>query len=165
MDRGASVPDPALVASDQAASHLGPSGFDPSRAALALIREKGIYGLGWHEGCPCTDFVVHSVHVDVSCHKSEQTIRVYSHHIDFCDEQYRRDPTFLRPIADEVLRQVDAWYDAGGTYAADFKVKFLSWDEEHDRDSDRSAERRDADAARPEGQERGPSGIAPEAYA
>jgi hypothetical protein len=33
-DQGASVPDQALVASDQAASRLAPTGFDPSREEL-----------------------------------------------------------------------------------------------------------------------------------
>lgn len=132
-ETGSREPDP------QAVPAL--SGFDPARGAIALIKKIGIYGLGGNDGCPCTNFEVQNVHVDVSCHKSQRTVRVYSHHADFCDENYRRDQRFLRPIADEVLRQVDGYYDAGGEYAADFLVKFCSWDEERASDSGSRAER------------------------
>jgi hypothetical protein len=39
-DMGASVPDQALVASDQAASRLAPTGFDPSRIRVVGVRES-----------------------------------------------------------------------------------------------------------------------------
>jgi hypothetical protein len=41
---GASVPDQALVASDQAASRLAPTGFDPSRKVVINARHGG-FGL------------------------------------------------------------------------------------------------------------------------
>lgn len=67
--------------------------------ALELIRSIGIYGLCESDGCPCCYFEIHGVHVNVSCHKSEHRIRVYSHHIF-------ADPFELEPIAIEVAVQV-----------------------------------------------------------
>ena len=97
-----------------------------------LIREVGIYRLGTLEGCPCTSFEVRDVHVDVSCHKSsDHSVRVWSNHCDYSDENYKRVDAAFRPIADEVLRQVDAYYDAGGEYAASYAVRFCSWEDDH----------------------------------
>jgi hypothetical protein len=42
QDRGASVPDQALVASDQAAARLAPSGFDPSRGETVFVELRNI---------------------------------------------------------------------------------------------------------------------------
>lgn len=109
------------------------SGFH--KPALDLIRQLGIYAIGGNEGCPCTDFEAQKVKVSVSCHKSEQTVRVYTNHMDFYGggfgEPYALDTSGLQEIADEVLRQVDAYYDADGRYAADFKVRFCSWGDDH----------------------------------
>lgn len=99
----------------------------------SLIRKIGIYTLGGHDGCPCTNFEVRNIHVDVSCHKSEKTVRVYSHHLDWTDNNYRQVDAALEPVANEVLRQVDDWYGAGGEYAADFEVKYCSWEQERAR--------------------------------
>ena len=57
QNKGASVPDEALVASDQAPAGLDPSGFDPSRwhpeqrsfakeIADEITRDAGSFGLG-----------------------------------------------------------------------------------------------------------------------
>lgn len=101
----------------------------PEEEALKLMREVGIYGLGGNEGCPCTDFKVHGIAVSVSCHKSSKTVSVYGTPIDFIkgngdDVPYYVDTERLRPIAEEVLRQVDAYYDAGGEYARTFSVSY-----------------------------------------
>jgi hypothetical protein len=47
QDMGASVPDRDLVASDGAATHLHPMGFDPSRKGL-LERMPRDFVLRWH---------------------------------------------------------------------------------------------------------------------
>lgn len=101
--------------------------------AIELVREIGIYGLGGNDGCPCTDFAVRNISVHVSCHKSEQTVRIYSHHADFDDGSYRTDTALFEPLAEEVLRQVDAYYGAGGEYAAGFKVLYRSWEDDNPR--------------------------------
>lgn len=49
----------------------------PSDSAIALIREHGLGGLGGYDGCPCTEFEVHSVRVQISCHKSGSGPRIY----------------------------------------------------------------------------------------
>lgn len=157
MDKGASLRDRAVVngASDavSAVPASVPSAWQVSLAngAVSLIREVGIYGLGGNDGCPCTSFEVRNVHVDVSCHKSEKTVRVWSHHMDYTDESYRRCNAALKPIADEVLRQVDAYYDAGGEYAADFAVRYCSWDEDHPEYAERQAQAIEAGTAETQG--------------
>lgn len=97
-----------------------------------LIREVGVYRLGGSDGCPCTSFEVLNVNVSVSCHKSgDHGLRVWTNHADYSDENYRCVDAALRVIADEVLRQVDAYYDAGGEYAATFDVRYKSWEEDN----------------------------------
>jgi hypothetical protein len=100
-------------------------------SVVDLIREVGIYRLSGYDGCPCANFEVQSVSVDVSCHKSDHSVRVHSHHMDYCDDKYRLDTSLFQPIVEEVLRQVDAHYDAGGEYAKGFAVKFQTWEQEH----------------------------------
>lgn len=64
-------------------------------AALKLICDIGVGGLGGYDGCLCTSFEVHGVHVSVSCRKSSGRnaekirpgfagilVRVYSDHMD-----------------------------------------------------------------------------------
>lgn len=136
-----------------------------ANAAVELIREVGIYGLGGNDGCPCTSFEVRNVHVDVSCHKSEQTVRVWSHHMDFTDEKYRRCEAVFTPIADEVLRQVDAYYDAGGQYAADFTVRYSSWEEDNPGYAERQAQAMSAFGQDPEGLEAKPASAVAESDA
>lgn len=38
----------------------------------ALIREKGIGGLSWHDGCACGDFKVLGVEVEYFCHRTSR---------------------------------------------------------------------------------------------
>lgn len=108
--------------------------YDPAKPALDLIKQVGIYGLCYSDGCPCTNFEVHGVSVDVSCHKSDHCIRVYSCSADFQDAEYKVRTCLFQPIADEVRRQVNAYYcnDQECTeYGDGYAVKFLSWDDEH----------------------------------
>jgi hypothetical protein len=78
-------------------------------AALKLIRDIGVGGLGGFDGCLCTSFEVHGVKVDVSCRKSSGSdtagsefygtlVRVHSDHMDADDG--------LVSIAQEVAEQV-----------------------------------------------------------
>lgn len=48
------------------------------KRALALIKEKGLWGLGEMDGCLCCHFAVMGVAVDISCRKSSGAY----HHID-----------------------------------------------------------------------------------
>lgn len=95
--------------------------------ALKLIRQHGIYGLGGHEGCPCTEFSIQGVNVSVSCHKSESLIRVWSKHISYLKDSYEPDAARLNPIAEEVRSQVDKWYTgSNGEYGAEYAVSLLA---------------------------------------
>lgn len=85
--------------------------------ALKLIVKNGIYGLCEGDGCRCCHFNVHSIFVDVYCHKSEHTVRVYSHCMF-------RDPMQLEPIAKEVLRQL-------GDCASGYRVRFCEYEADH----------------------------------
>lgn len=69
---------------------------------VKLIRDVGIYGLGWNSGCPCTEFEVKGVQVNVSCHKGAREITVTEKQ-DF--NGYTRGD--LELIAKEVKRQMD----------------------------------------------------------
>ena len=81
--------------------------------ALDFIKEFGICRLGdWFGHCRCTGFVVRNVSVNVSCHKSENTIRVYSH-----DPHPKED---LREIAEEVRRQISDNEEYRNRYAVRF---------------------------------------------
>jgi hypothetical protein len=103
-----------------------------ANAVADLIREVGIYRLGGSDGCPCTNFEVQNVHVSVSCHKSgDHGLRVWTNHADYSDENYRRVDAALRVIAQEVLRQVDDYYDAHGEYAATFDIRYRSWEKDN----------------------------------
>ena len=132
IDQGVSPSGPGSQASPEAAKASSPSVSIPdafqvrlAQGVVDLIREVGIYRLGLPDGCPCTDFEVQNVGVSVSCHKSgNHGVRIWTKHMDYCRSDYSICTEALRPIADEVLRQVDAWYDADGDYAATFAVSF-----------------------------------------
>lgn len=63
-------------------------------AALKLINREGVYGLCGPDGCPCLNFEVHGVQVEISCRKSGAAmekinpdfygikVRVHSRHMD-----------------------------------------------------------------------------------
>jgi hypothetical protein len=84
--------------------------------ALKLIKELGIYGLAESDGCPCCHFNIHGIFIDVSCHKSEHTIRVYSHYMF-------HNPFDLEPIAEEVHRQVGI--------SNPYKIRFCEYSCDH----------------------------------
>ncbi len=107
----------------------GEWGLKLSEGVVELIREVGAYRLGGYDGCPCTSFEVQSVSVHVSCHKSDYSVRVHSHNVDYCDEKYALDTRLLQPIADEVLRQVAE--GRGIEYADEMPIKFQTWEQEH----------------------------------
>lgn len=79
--------------------------------ALDLIKSAHVYGLCGPDGCPCLNFEVHGVHVDVSCRKSGDgfekiapdfygiKVRVHSRHMD------AHGPD-LHAIAQEVAKQM-----------------------------------------------------------
>lgn len=75
------------------------------QAALALIRDVGVWKLGDFDGCLCGHFVVKGVEVDIACRKSSGShgrttmLRVHSESLDASIEE-------LVPIADEVRRQI-----------------------------------------------------------
>lgn len=80
-----------------------------AQKAAALIKEKGIFGLGDYDGCMCCHFEVNGVHVDISCRKSSDgamfdgfygtTVRVSSRHMD-------SDASGLAEVAVVVIEQV-----------------------------------------------------------
>ena len=57
----------------------------PADYAVALIEQHGVGGLGGYDGCPCTQFQVFNVNVEISCHKSGDGPRIYvsSAHMDY----------------------------------------------------------------------------------
>ncbi len=86
-----------------------------------LIREVGVGRLGNFDGCVCCHFEVRNVSVDVACGKGRNRgVWVSSGSLDYYDqEQNCLDESLLRPIADEVKRQIeDADGHMRGTIAA-----------------------------------------------
>jgi hypothetical protein len=72
---------------------------------LAIIKEIGIWRLGNCDGCMCSNFSLRNVNVDISCGKgTDRAVRVYSVSGDY----YGEHDELLRPIAEEVKRQVEA---------------------------------------------------------
>lgn len=72
------------------------------RQVLDLIKEVTIYRLGNWDGCSCSHFSVRNVNVDISCGKGrDRGIFVHSNSMDYDDVE------LLRPIAEEVKRQVE----------------------------------------------------------
>lgn len=77
-------------------------------AALKVIRDVGVGGLGGFDGCLCTSFAVQGIEVDVSCRKSSgsaghfgYTLRVHSRHMDATG-------AYLEAVAREVAGQLQA---------------------------------------------------------
>ena len=68
-----------------------------------LIREVGVDRLGAFDGCACCRFNVRNVDVRIGCGKGpERAVWISSPSLDYEDE------ALLRPIADEIVRQVEA---------------------------------------------------------
>lgn len=86
-------------------------------ATVGLIRKHGLYGLSGDEGCECYSFQVQGIFVDVSCHRSEHSIRVYSHHL--CS-----DPLGLEMVAKEVISQLNK---AESTMDTSYRLRFCEY--------------------------------------
>lgn len=83
---------------------------------VEIIKEVGCSVLGNWDGCCCCNFSIRNVEVDISCGKGgEQAVWVSS---NSCD--YDGEPT-LRPIMDEVIRQVTEQSGRGGSFAQFFE--------------------------------------------
>lgn len=75
-----------------------------------LIREVGVGRLGFFDGCTCCSFSVRTVDVDVSCGKGrERAVWISSRSLDYWDQSTPNgnDESLLRPIAEEVAKQVE----------------------------------------------------------
>jgi hypothetical protein len=74
---------------------------------IKLLQEVGVPRLSAWDGCTCGTFEVRRVKIDVSCGKGrERGVWVSSHSCDFTDSEYKPNEHQLRPIGDEVARQV-----------------------------------------------------------
>jgi hypothetical protein len=76
-----------------------------------LIREVGVARLGHFDGCVCCHFNVRNIEIAISCGKGdERGLWISSPSLDYYLEGTKddSDPKLLRPIAEEVRRQVEA---------------------------------------------------------
>ena len=76
---------------------------------VALIKEAEVWRLGNFDGCICSSFSVRNVDVQISCGKGQgRAIKVSSVSGDYYSERSGEygDPEMLRPIAEEVQRQI-----------------------------------------------------------
>lgn len=79
---------------------------------VAIIRDVQCWRLGNWDGCCCCNFSVRNVDVDISCGKGrEQAVWVSSVSDDYSVTG------FLRPIMDEVVRQLAEQSGCSGTFA------------------------------------------------
>lgn len=78
-----------------------------AKAVIDLLREVRVGRLGGFDGCTCCHFKVLDVDIDVACGKGRNRgIWVFSHSMDFYDSEYKPREDMLRPIAEEVAKQV-----------------------------------------------------------
>lgn len=79
---------------------------------VALIRSVECWRLGNWDGCCCSNFSVRNVDIDISCGKGrEQAVWVSSHSYEYHNKEN------LRPIMDEVIRQIDSKSGRIGEFA------------------------------------------------
>lgn len=79
---------------------------------VSLIRLLECWRLGNWDGCCCSRFSIRGVDVDISCGKGgQQAVWVSSPSLDYMDKE------LLRPIMDEVIRQVTEQSGRGGSFA------------------------------------------------
>ena len=89
---------------------------EPERV-LDLIKEVKVYNLGNWDGCVCCHFSIRNVNVDVACGKgSDQAIRVWSNSMDYMEGYGDPHDEALKPIAEEVRRQVIDGSFRGGDF-------------------------------------------------
>ena len=77
---------------------------------VRIIREVGVWVLGNFDGCSCCDFKIRNVEIDISCGKGrDRGLWIYSPSLDYWDEvtPNGNNVDLLRPIAEEVIRQVE----------------------------------------------------------
>lgn len=87
-----------------------------TQQALSILKHNGLYGLYAPDGCLCAHVSFHGVTIDVSCHKSAHTLRVFGQQID-------PDPKGLEEVAKLVLEQMDTIQGSKG-YSAGYTVLF-----------------------------------------
>lgn len=78
--------------------------IEENMRTAALIKDVGVESLGDFSECTCCDFKVRNVEVDISCGKGrERGLWISSPSLYY----YGEDPSLLKPIAEEVARQVE----------------------------------------------------------
>jgi len=95
---------------------------EPQKVA-ALIREVGLWRLGNWDGCCCSRFSIRNVDVDISCGKGrDQGVWLSSNSLDYWKEGTTdgNDEELLRPIMEEIIRQLIAQSSRGGNFAQHF---------------------------------------------
>jgi hypothetical protein len=100
-----------------------------TKAVVDLVKEVGVSRLVGYDGCFCGQFEVRSVKVDIACGKGrDRAIWIWSHNDDFYDSEYKLDTEALRPIAEEVAKQVEE-ADCRGP----LPVHYREWNKDLDR--------------------------------
>lgn len=91
---------------------------DPNKlGCMELIARYGFEQLGGGDACRCSHFMICGFHIDVSCHKSEHCVRVFSDHM------YRQAEDEIQ-IAALVLQQL-------GDSAKGYRVRYCEWGYDH----------------------------------
>ena len=94
------------------------SGYCPvpghAEGIVFLIRRYGLYNLGGADGCACVNFSLSGFEVDVSCHKSEHTVRIIGS---------SSSPEEVETVAAAVLADL--------RFAEDYAVRFCEWGSDH----------------------------------
>lgn len=91
--------------------------MDEPEKVVAIIKEVGVWRLANWDGCICSRFSIRNVDVDISCGKgSDRGIRIDSPSMDYWNEDTADDcdEKLLRPIAEEVKRQIENGGDHRG---------------------------------------------------
>jgi hypothetical protein len=97
---------------------------------LAIIKEMEIWRLGNWDGCCCCQFNIRNVSVDISCGKGrKQGVWINGGELDYGPGALPEK--LLRPVADEVVRQLTEMTSRSG----DWPVHFREWDRELDEGS------------------------------
>jgi hypothetical protein len=76
---------------------------------IYFIEKYGLYRIGGSDGCNCVHLKLCAFEIDVSCHKSEHTIRVYS-------DDLGRNPKDLEILMGVVVSQDEAFQDYAKRY-------------------------------------------------
>ena len=90
---------------------------------VAIIKEVECWRLGNWGGCCCSHFSIRNVDIDISCGKGrEQAVWIGSPSMDYWNgvSKNGNDENLLRPIMEEVVRQLTEQSGRGGTFAQYF---------------------------------------------